>query len=55
VSTQLPYALTNGAVSAAAFVAAGHTESVLVLPAAVALSVVSLVVLSRRGRERVGT
>ena len=45
VTTQLPYAMFNGAVSIVAFLMAGFTENMLVLLIAIALQIVSLVVL----------
>jgi len=45
VTTQLPYAMFNGLVSIVAFLMAGFSENILVLLVAIALQIVSLVVL----------
>ncbi len=47
VTTQLPYAMFNGGISVVAFVLAGFSENMLVLPLAIALQMVSLIVLIR--------
>ncbi len=47
VTTQLPSALLNAAVSLAAFAVAGATESYLVTPAAVIAAVVAFTVAAR--------
>jgi len=47
VTTQLPYALFNGTISIVAFLLAGFSENMLVLLIAIALQIVSLVVLIR--------
>ena len=48
-STQLPYALTNGAIALAGFVAAGLTENAWVAFAAVGVQSVALLTLRARG------
>jgi Na+/H+ antiporter NhaC len=45
--TQLPYALTNGALAAAAFIAAALLETVLVLPVLLVVQVFVLLLIRR--------
>jgi Na+/H+ antiporter NhaC len=53
VTTQLPYALLNAAVSLAAFVAAGATGSYLVVPAALLTAIVAYLVVARAWGVRI--
>jgi Na+/H+ antiporter NhaC len=54
VTTQLPYALLNAAISVVAFIAAGLTESYLVTAAAIGGAVAMYLLLARVWGTRIG-